>query len=94
MKRNLPKTRPPGLQAVSSPPSARRRRWLLILLTSVGILGIGGGAGAWWWLRTVPVEPPFPAEVNDPEVQRAARGGRGGKCGPIPKRPPPGVNWG
>jgi tetratricopeptide (TPR) repeat protein len=54
---------------VASPPVARTRRWLPILLAGVGVLVIGGAAGAWWWFRRVPVDPPFPAEVNDPAVR-------------------------
>jgi tetratricopeptide (TPR) repeat protein len=55
---------------LTPPPAATpvRRRWLLPALAAALL---AGAAGAWGWFRPVPVEPPMPPEVSDPEVRHA-----------------------
>ena len=60
---------PPGPRAGSAPPRARSRRWRRIVVAGLGILSVGGAVAGWWWFQSAPVDPPFPTEINDPDVR-------------------------
>ncbi len=48
-----------------------RERMMVLLL---GVLLLAGAA--WWWFRGAAVEPPLPANVQDPEVLRVLEAAR------------------
>ena len=67
---------PPASEAISHPPASwKRGRWI----ASVAIVALlaGGMVVVWWRVRrAVPVDPPMPAHISDPEILHAVQKAR------------------
>ena len=66
----------PASEPVSRPAAVwHRGRWIVGVVLVV--LLAGGLVGAWWWFhRPVPVDPPLPAHIADPEILHAIQKAR------------------